>query len=186
LTSLTNEHGLLESIQAVIAQIEIQSALEGLSARWAAERGASAEHLAAMRECLGEIEDLLAERDVSDAGITRYARLNTTFHRSLSEVSRSAILNRHASDDLVTLFAMPQVRRALVLNPAQAATLMLIEQDQHHRIVEAIERGLGTSAENLVREHAWLPRRHLVGHQNHAEEPARDRSTTPPRLKGDR
>ena len=55
----------------------------------------------------------------------------------------------------------PEVTRLMTSNPARLQAFLLIEQDQHHRIVEAVESGMGARAESLVREHGRLARRHL-------------------------
>lgn len=146
----------------VFAAIEIQGALEGLSARWAAERGTSQAQLDLPRGCLAEIESLLNEPGSSPGGIARYAHLNAAFHRSVAGLSCCKTLSRHTGQEFVDVFALPDVRRILLANPPRMTALLLIEQDQHHRIVEAIEAGLGAVAESLVREHARLPRRYLT------------------------
>jgi GntR family transcriptional regulator, vanillate catabolism transcriptional regulator len=39
--------------------------------------------------------------------------------------------------------------------------MILLGQEQHHAILEAVERGQGTRAEAVAREHAQLSRRNL-------------------------
>jgi GntR family transcriptional regulator of vanillate catabolism len=146
----------------VLVEIEIASALEGLSARWAAERGTSVAQLSSVRLHLAEIESLLDNGSVSASGLARFAHLNSAFHRSVADLACSATLTRHTGPDPVDVFTRPEVRRLFLADPARITALLLIEQDEHHRIVEAIEAGRGARAESLVREHAFLARRHLA------------------------
>jgi GntR family transcriptional regulator of vanillate catabolism len=147
----------------VLVEIEIASALEGLSARWAAERGTSAAQLSSVRLHLAEIESLLGNGSVSAGGLARFALLNCAFHRSVADLACSTTLTRHTGPEPVDIFTRPEVRKLFLADPARISALLLIEQDEHHRIVEAIEAGRGARAESLVREHALLARRHLAG-----------------------
>src|SRR6202008_2528848 len=68
------EEGLLEAIPSggfmvkafserdVLDSIELRGTLEGLAARFAAERGVSARDLEPLKECLNEIDRLIGER----------------------------------------------------------------------------------------------------------------------------
>ena len=145
----------------VFAQVEIAGALEGLSARWAAERGTSSAQLKAMRLQLAEIEDLLRETPLSASALARFAHLNSVFHRAVVTLASSATLRQHTGKRTVDVFSLPEMRRLLETNHGQISALLLIEQDEHHRILDAIEEGLGAHAESLVRDHALLFRRHL-------------------------
>ena len=145
----------------VFAQVEIAGALEGLSARWAAERGTSSAQLKALRLQLSEIEDMLRETSLSPSALTRFASLNSAFHRAVVALAPSATLRGHTGERTVDVFSLPEMRRLLETNHGQISALLLIEQDEHHRILDAIEEGLGAHAESLVRDHALLFRRHL-------------------------
>jgi GntR family transcriptional regulator, vanillate catabolism transcriptional regulator len=43
----------------------------------------------------------------------------------------------------------------------ESRKILVLAQDQHHTILEAIENREGTRAENMAREHARIPRRNL-------------------------
>ena len=146
----------------ILARIEIQCALEGLAARWAAERGASTAQLELPRACLDEIDDVVKSPRLSAAGFARFLDLNNRFHRLVLGLTHCRTLRLYVEDEPATIFSLPKVARILSSDPARLHALLIIEQDQHHRIIEAIETGMGARAESLVREHASLGRRHLI------------------------
>jgi GntR family transcriptional regulator, vanillate catabolism transcriptional regulator len=151
-----------DRLEKVLDRIEVQSALEGLGARWAAERGISPVQAQPARDCLIEIDRLLGQTQAGPAGLMQYVRLDNLFHRAVLELAQCATLSRYADEEPATIFSIPEVTRAMLSNPARLNALLVIEQDQHHRIIEAVEAGMGARAESLVREHARLARRHLI------------------------
>jgi GntR family transcriptional regulator of vanillate catabolism len=146
----------------VLECIEVQSALEGLGARWAAERGISPAQASAVRACLSEIDALLHTANASVAALFEYVRLDRLFHRSVLELAHCDTLSRYTEAEAATVLTVPEVTRLMTSNPERLQAFLLIEQDQHHRIVEAVESGMGARAESLVREHGRLARRHLT------------------------
>ncbi|MES2955264.1 MAG: FCD domain-containing protein, partial [Pseudomonadota bacterium] len=46
-------------------------------------------------------------------------------------------------------------------NSPQARDMLVVAQDQHWQVLDAIERGEGTRAEALMREHSRLAQRNL-------------------------
>jgi len=88
--------------------------------------------------------------------------LNNRFHRLMLELTHCRTLRLYVEDDPATIFSLLKVQRILSSDPARLHALLIIEQDQHHRIIEAIEAGMGARAEILVREHASMGRRHLI------------------------
>jgi GntR family transcriptional regulator of vanillate catabolism len=149
-------------LEEVLERIEVQSALEGLGARWAAERGISPAQASAVRACLSEIDALLQTANASVAALLEYARLDRLFHRSVLELAHCDTLSRYTEAEAATVLTVPGVARLMTSNPERLQAFLLIEQDQHHRIVEAVESGMGSRAESLVREHGRLARRHLT------------------------
>ena len=150
-----------DELGAVLERMEVQGALEGLAARWAAERGITASEAKPVRDCLSEIDALL-QQQISLAGLMQYARLNTLFHRAVLELAGCATLSRYSEDEPASVFAISDVMQTMLSHPERLNRLLLIEQDQHHRILDAVESGMGARAESLVREHAQLARRHLI------------------------
>jgi GntR family transcriptional regulator of vanillate catabolism len=149
-------------LEEVLECIEVQSALEGLGARWAAERGISPAQASAVRACLSEIDALLQTANASVAALLEYVRLDRLFHRAVLELAHCDTLSRYTEAEAATVLTVPEVTRLMTSNPARLQAFLLIEQDQHHRIVEAVQGGMGARAESLVREHGRLARRHLT------------------------
>src|SRR5882762_7959353 len=137
------EEGLLEAIPSggfmvkafserdILDSIELRGTLEGLAARFAAERGVSARDLEPLKECLAEIDALVRQEPVSVEAFSSYVALNARFHALLTELSRSP----------------PLIRQ--------------IAQDHHRVVVDAIENREGARAEAIMREHARLAARNL-------------------------
>jgi len=134
--------------------IELRGVLEGTAARFAAERGAPARELNALRAIADSAAELVARADYES--FERYLRLNERFHARLLKMARSPLLER-AMEGIVSLpFAAPS---AFVLAEAElpaAREILLIAHRHHVALVEAIERRQGARAEALAREHARL------------------------------
>jgi GntR family transcriptional regulator of vanillate catabolism len=149
--------------------IEVRGTLEGLCARTAAERGADPAGLAELHDLLARIDDVLARNERDPEAFSDYVGLNERFHAVLSTLAGSRLLAEQLSRATSLPFASPSgfVRTQAAL-PAFHHTL-LIAQEQHRTLVEAIERREGARAEALAREHARLARRNLhLGLRNHA------------------
>jgi GntR family transcriptional regulator of vanillate catabolism len=149
------------SEQDIADAIEIRGTLEGLCARRAAEAGANAACLSAIHAILARIDAVLARGDRDPDDFSTYVDLNARFHDLLAKLAGSDLLERQVSRATALPFASPSgfIRTQAAL-PAFHATL-LIAQDQHRALVEAIENREGARAEALAREHARLARRNL-------------------------
>jgi GntR family transcriptional regulator of vanillate catabolism len=134
--------------------VELRGVLEGTAARFAAERGASARDLRALRATNDTIQKLVHRSDYES--FERFLHLNETFHARLVKMARSPLLER-ALEGVVSLpFAAPS---ALVLAEAElpASRDILIIAHRHHKaLIEAIERRQSGRAEAIAREHAGL------------------------------
>jgi GntR family transcriptional regulator of vanillate catabolism len=170
---VTLEHeGLLETLKGggfvvreftraeVDDAIELRGVLEGTAARLAAERLDSPLELEELHELSREMDALV--RDPSVEAFVSYAELNERFHALLVGLAKSPPLTR-AVEKIVTLpFASPS--GALVAVQAalrESREIILIAQDQHRSILDAVARGEGARAEALAREHARMARRNL-------------------------
>jgi GntR family transcriptional regulator of vanillate catabolism len=138
--------------------IEMRGVLEGTAARLAAERLTADHEVDALRKCRDEMESMLVPTIESCA---HYLDLNEAFHSALVDLAKSSMLRRTLERVLSLPFASPS---ALVFAPPQlprAADMLVLGQEQHKAIVEAIENRHGTRAESLAREHARLARHNL-------------------------
>jgi GntR family transcriptional regulator of vanillate catabolism len=142
--------------------IELRGTLEGLAARMAAERGVAPALMAEVRECLAQIDALLAPPKLSDSAFAAYARHNGRLHALLSEMSGSPLLQRQIDRAVTLPFASPNGFVMADRGSPRARDRLVIAHEQHHAMVEAILRGEGTRAEALAREHARNAQRNLA------------------------
>jgi GntR family transcriptional regulator, vanillate catabolism transcriptional regulator len=139
--------------------IELRGVLEGTAARFAAERGATADQLDRMRALCAEMDPLVHRSDVDS--FWQYVECNRAFHALLLESAASPVLERALERIVALPFASPS---ALVQGQAElpeSREVLVIAQDHHHRLIEAIERREAARAESLAREHARVALRNL-------------------------
>ena len=139
--------------------IEVRGVLEGTAARLAAERLRSPDELVQLRAVTGEMERLTAPMTLES--FVAYLELNERFHRELWRLARSPVLLRALEAAAALPFAAPG---ALVYGDAEAARTartLAIAVEHHRALAEAVERGEGTRAEALAREHSRVSRRNL-------------------------
>ncbi|MGO9360018.1 MAG: GntR family transcriptional regulator [Xanthobacteraceae bacterium] len=167
------EEGLLEAIPSggfmvkafserdILDSIEIRGTLEGVAARFAAERGVSARDLAPLRENLAELDELMRQDPLSVEVFSAYVTVNARFHALLSDLSASPPLIRQIERASALPFASPSGFVMAQSALAEARQILLIAQDHHHVVVDALENREGTRAEAVMREHARLAARNL-------------------------
>src|SRR5882672_267187 len=145
----------------ILDSIELRGTLEGLAARFAAERGVSARELEPLKECLAAIDELLRQVPISVDAFSSYVTLNARFHALLTELSRSPPLIRQIDRASALPFASPSGFVMAQSALPEAHQILLIAQDQHRIAVDAIENREGTRAEAVMREHSRLAARNL-------------------------
>ena len=141
--------------------IELRGTIEGLVARLAAERGAAPVVLREARACLLRIDELLRETALDDAAFARYVTHNERFHALLCELAGSPVLTQQLERVINLPFASPSGFVVVQANSPAARDMLLIAQDQHVQVLDAIEAGEGSRAEALMREHSRIARRNL-------------------------
>ncbi len=141
--------------------IELRGTLEGLAARLAAERGAPAGVLAEARQCLAGIDEVLAQPALDDAAFFRYVALNKRFHALLAELAGSPVVARELERVVCLPFASPSGFVVVQANSARARDMLIVAQDQHRQVLEAMEQREGARAEAIMREHSRLAQRNL-------------------------
>ncbi len=142
--------------------IEVRGTLEGLAARLAAERGISSGLLAETRDCLAQIDALLAPRELSEESFTGYVVQNGRFHSLLAEMSGSGVVQRQLERAKTLPFASPSGFVMAQATGADARDILVIAQQQHASVIEAIVQREGARAEALMREHARIARHNLT------------------------
>jgi GntR family transcriptional regulator, vanillate catabolism transcriptional regulator len=149
------------SEREVSEAIELRGLTEGLSARLAAERGASSAMLSKARQLLEGIDDLLRQHALDDEAFAQYVEYNGRFHALLGELSESAFLRRELERVASQPFASPSAFVVVQANSPKARDMLIVAQDQHWQVLDAIERREGARAEALMREHSRLAQRNL-------------------------
>ena len=145
----------------ILDSIELRGTLEGLAARFAAERGPSARSLEPLKACLADIDFLVRQDRVSAEAFSSYVTLNARFHALLNQLSASAPLVRQIDRISALPFASPSAFVTAQSALPEAHQILLIAQDHHHIVVDAIENREGARAEAVMREHARLAARNL-------------------------
>lgn len=166
------EEGLLEAIPSggfavkafseseVWEAIEIRGTLEGLAARWAAERGVSRSSLQNAADCLDVIDDVI-RRDALEVDLSRYVELNARFHGILLELAGSQALVRQIERVSALPFASPSALVPAQSRAPESRHILTVAQDQHRCVLAAIEQREGGRAEAIMREHARIAHRNL-------------------------
>ena len=166
------EEGLLEAIPSggfmvkafterdILNSIELLGVLE-VCREFAAERGVSVRDLEPLKESLTELDKLVTQDQVSVEAFSSYVTMNARFHALLTELSHSAPLIRQIDRASALPFASPSgfVMAQSVL--PEAHQILIIAQDHHRIVVDAIENREGARAEAVMREHARLAARNL-------------------------
>ena len=141
--------------------IELRGTVEGLAARIAAERGVADAVLNEARACLNDIDEVLRQPALDDESFTRYVRHNQRFHVLLAEMAGSAVLARELERVVNLPFASPSGFVVVQANSPRARDMLIVAQDQHRQVLDAIERREGARAEAIMREHSRLAQRNL-------------------------
>lgn len=138
--------------------IDLRGVLEGTAARLAAERLSSRGETAALRGLQSRMEEI---RHPTRESFAAYIALNEAFHAALVDLAKSPLLRRSIEHVKTLPFASPSALVFARTRLPGAAEILIIGHEQHHAIIEAVERRQGTRAEALAREHAQLARRNL-------------------------
>lgn len=160
------------TLTEVYDAIEMRGVLEGAAARLAAERLQNLGEVAALRRFQEQLE-LVMPLDLNlyptiDSFAT-YLDLNESFHSTMVQMAKSAML-RTTLDRLLSLpFASPSATVFARLKLPKAKELLAVAHEHHHALIDAIEKRQGTRAESLAREHAGLALRNLEAVLAHKE-----------------
>ena len=143
-------------LSAIVDAYDIRAALEGLAARFAAERGLSAEEGAVIQRSLSAGDSLLERGSFEPGDLTLYRNINGDFHDTLLAAARNRMLAEMirichhvpvSSSRNIVAFEYRDVRR---------------RHDDHHRIFEAITSHEPWRAEMLMREHVASVKASLI------------------------
>ena len=141
--------------------IELRGTVEGLAARMAAERGTSEDGLELAHQCLDEIDLLLRESVLHEEAFSRYVDLNAQFHALLGGFCASPVIQRELERVGSLPFASPSGFVGVQANSPKARDMLIVAQDQHRQVIQAIAQREGARAEAVMREHSRLAQRNL-------------------------
>jgi GntR family transcriptional regulator of vanillate catabolism len=144
----------------VVDSIELRGVMEGTAARLAAERGASVDGLARIRELLEKLDKCFGDRE-EDVDFDGYSDLNQAFHEELARLAESEIVRREVERASALPFASPSAFLPNRMEIAAFRRSLRSAQEQHHALFDAIVAREGARAEALAREHARTARRNL-------------------------
>lgn len=136
--------------------IELRGTLEGLCARLAAERGVSTVLMTEARDCVEQIDALLAAPSLSEESFTGYVQHNGRFHDLLAEMSGSDMVRRQLERAKTLPFASPNGFVLARSTGPDARDALVVAQAQHRGVLDAIRQREGSRAESLMREHARI------------------------------
>ncbi|WP_082497872.1 GntR family transcriptional regulator [Pseudorhodoferax sp. Leaf267] len=149
------------SEREVADAIELRGTLEGLAARLAAERGVPEDLLAQARDCLAPIDELLRAPALDDEAFQRYVEWNGRFHHLLHALAGSEVIARELERVVRLPFASPSGFVVQQANSPQARDMLIVAQDQHRQVLDAMAQREGARAEAIMREHSRLAQRNL-------------------------
>ena len=141
--------------------IELRGAMEGLAALWAAQRGTDPAAMAQANACLDHIDTVLEPSQLTDEGFSSYVLLNSKFHHILADMCGSEFLRPELDRVAGMPFASPSGFVLAQANSPQSRDMLIVAQDQHRQVLNAIASREGARAEAIMREHSRLAQRNL-------------------------
>jgi len=138
--------------------LELRALLEGQAARLLAQKGASADVLAALDACLLTGDKLFEKRHLDREDEQQYGTMNEEFHRIILDACDSPMLKGLVDRLNLVPFVAPSVIAFDLVGYRKAYELLFRAHGVHHAIVEAIRQRDSSRAEALFREHAHQQR----------------------------
>jgi GntR family transcriptional regulator, vanillate catabolism transcriptional regulator len=154
--------------EELIAIFDIRGALEGLAARFAAERGLSAQAQQTYRIALADGDRILSNSPLEEADIAAFREVNDQIHDIIIEAAG----NRMITDMLRICHNVPMPSHRNIQwddyrwivshrDDSQHYRWILRSHDDHYRIFDAIMEGEAARAEQLMREHEHIVKMRL-------------------------
>ena len=131
--------------------IELRGAMEGLAALWAAQRGTDPAAMAQANACLDHIDTVLEPSQLTDEGFSSYVLLNSKFHHILADMCGSEFLRPELDRVAGMPFASPSGFVLAQANSPQSRDMLIVAQDQHRQVLDAIASREGARAEAIMR-----------------------------------
>ena len=106
------------------------------------------------RDCVEQIDALLAAPSLSEESFSGYVQLNGRFHDLLAEMAGSEMVRRQLERAKTLPFASPNGFVLARSTGPDARDLLVVAQAQHRAVLDAIRQREGARAESLMQEHA--------------------------------
>jgi GntR family transcriptional regulator of vanillate catabolism len=142
--------------------IELRGTVEGIAARFAAERLNDLRALTDLREYNRRMHDAVKQRQLTMEGFSIYIEMNGKFHEEILKLAQSRFLKRAMDQVQQMPFASPSACVVKQQVSPESHEILIIAVDQHRGLIEAIAGQEGGRAESLAREHARIARRNLA------------------------
>jgi GntR family transcriptional regulator of vanillate catabolism len=141
--------------------IQVRGLLEGYAARTIAEHGFSRQLARQFQECLDMGDKAVRKESMDLDDYATYVEMNSRFHELLIGGSGNTALAR-AMDMLNGLpFAAASAMLPMQSSLAEGHESMRLAHQQHHALVQAMERGQGFRAQAICEEHVEIARMNL-------------------------
>lgn len=144
------------SIADALTAIELRGVIEGTAARMAAERHTTPNELESVKRIVTSIDQVI-EKEAIDG----YAKLNDQFHDQLAKLAGNPLIESEVERASRLPFAAPSAFSSSEEDQERFKTSLIIGQQHHRALVQAIERGEGARADALAREHAQLAKTNI-------------------------
>lgn len=138
------------SLDYILKAFRLRMALEGLSARLAAERPLTETAEQGFRTALTQGDELLKAVGTPDFDVEAWRAMNKAFHFAI---------HRHADNELLLQTARWSTRIPVVIQGAfrwYSDSDYRRSHEEHHRLFDAIRRGQPDRADHLMQEHIYL------------------------------
>lgn len=142
------------SMEEVVDAINVRGTLEGMAARCAAERGLRRADLASLTSCVTKMDEILQMGTFSMEDLAAFGQVNERFHSLFVHLLGNLVLQRVLQGVLALPFVSPSAFVTVQSQLPAYHNVALRGQQQHHDLVDAIEKGDGLRAEKTAREHA--------------------------------
>lgn len=141
--------------------IELRGMLEGMMVRLACERGFSPSLMREAKRLLDQIDQILTSSVLDEEAFSKYIDFNARFHEVLVDMADSQFLKKELDRIYKLPFASPSGFVGVQSDSAYSRDLLVVAQDHHRQVLQAIEAKEGTRGEMIMREHSKIAQRNL-------------------------
>lgn len=147
------------TVADILDAIDLRGILEGTAARWAAERLQCKEEVQPLFECVGAAKELFRHNLPGVDLIGEYMVINAKFHTTLLDLAKSEMLKTSMARVLALPFASFNAFVFAESESPEMREILLISNQHHSAVADAIANREGTRAESMTREHSRNVRR---------------------------